>query len=398
MRTYRNLYEEYLSDLNIFESVHDARLGKKHHELLSKMENDFLNWLPVIKRWTTNFKNSKHTPRIIHEGSRNKQREIIVPTDKEQVIHHMLVNPLKPVVLHGMYEHAYGSVPGKGAEKCAHYIKRDIKHDRKNTKYCLKMDIRHYYPTIDTSILKAMLSERIKDDRYLAVLFEVIDVYPVGLPLGFYTSQWLAQFYLHKLDRFIKQDLKAVHYYRYVDDMVIFGSNKRELHRMRIAIEQYLNEVLHLEMKGNWQVFRFDWIDKRGKHHGRDLDFLGYRFFRDKTILRKSIMIRCARKAKRIHDRHRLTVKDARTMMAYLGKIDHADVYGMYKNRIKPYANIKRCKRKISAHDRREKRLCGLKQNQTLNLQSRTQCHPRSTTTTGGTSNSQNENSKTAQK
>lgn len=366
MKTYRHLYDKYISDENIVQSIHDARLGKKHHRLLLKMEMDIDTWLPIVRGWATHFRNAKHVPKIIHEGSRNKAREIIVPTDKEQIIHHMLVNPLKEVVQHGMYEHAYGSVPKRGAEKCAYYIKRDIKHDKRNTKYCLKMDIHHYYPSIDTSVLKRMLSERIKDDKYLAVLFEVIDVYKVGLPLGFYTSQWLAQFYLHKLDRFIKQELGAVHYYRYVDDMVIFGSNKRRLHKMRIAIDAYLRDKLNLEMKSNWQVFRMDWVDKEGEHHGRDLDFLGYRFFRDKTILRKSIMIRCTRKARRIHDRHRLTVKDARTMLSYLGRIDHADVYGMYLNRIKPYVNIKRCKKKVSAHDRanrKEMMLCGLIQN-----------------------------------
>lgn len=368
MKTYKHLYEKYISDENILVAVHDARRGKPKHKLLARMECDIQRWLPVIKRWAITFKNADHVPKIIREGSRNKEREIIVPTDKEQVIHHMLINPLKDVVLHGMYEHAYGSVPGRGAEKCAYYIKRDIKHDKKNTKYCLKMDIRHYYPSIDTSMLKAMLSERIKDDQYLAVLFEVIDVYPIGLPLGFYTSQWLAQFYLYKLDRFIKQELRAVHYYRYVDDMVVFGSNKRQLHKMRIAIDAYLRDKLNLEMKSNWQVFRMDWIDKSGVHHGRDLDFLGYRFFRDKTILRKSIMLRCARKAKRIKKRRRLTEHDARVMMSYIGRIDHSDVYGMYKDRIKPYVNIKRCKGKISAADKKKRKekelLCGLNQNQ----------------------------------
>lgn len=356
MKTYKHLYERYIFDENILVAVHDARKGKPRHKLLAVMDGNPQTWIPVIKKWAVSFKNAEHIPKVIREGSRNKVREIIVPTDKEQIIHHMLVNPFKEVVLHGMYEHAYGSVPGRGAEKCAYYIKRDIKHDKKNTKYCLKMDIRHYYPSIDTSILKTMLSERIKDDRYLSVLFEVIDVYPIGLPLGFYTSQWLAQFYLCKLDRFIKQELQAVHYYRYVDDMVIFGSNKRRLHKMRIAIGEYLRKELHLEMKGNWQVFRMDSVDVNGNHHGRDLDFLGYRFFRDKTILRKSIMLRCTRKAKRINKRHRLTEHDARVMMSYMGRVDHADVYVMYKERIKPYVSIKRCKRKISSADKRKRK------------------------------------------
>ena len=43
-----------------------------------------------------------------------------------------------------------------------------------------------------------------------------------GIPLGFYTSQWLSNWYLQGLDHFIKEQLCAVHYMRYMDDMVVF--------------------------------------------------------------------------------------------------------------------------------------------------------------------------------
>ena len=83
---------------------------------------------------------------------------------------------------------------------------------------------------------------------------------------------------------------------RYMDDMVIFGSNKKVLHRTRQAISDYLENELGLSLKDNWQVFRFSYENDKG----RDLDFMGFRFFRNRTILRKTIMYKATRKARKL--------------------------------------------------------------------------------------------------
>ena len=227
------------------------------------------------------------------------------------------------------------------------------------------MDIRKYYNSINTQILIRKLREVIKDKRYLAILEEVINVKPVGLPLGFYTSQMLAQFYLKDFDRFVKEELKAPFYYRYVDDIVIHSNNKRYLHKVEYAIIDYMNRELALDVNNKRQVFRFSYIDRNGKQRGRDLDFLGYRFFRNKTILRKSVMLKSTRKAKRIYKKNKFTTYDAIQMLSYMAKVDKADVYLMYLKRIKPYVSVKKCKRKISAHDRKKRKevtVCGTEQ------------------------------------
>lgn len=141
-----------------------------------------------------------------------------------------------------------------------------------------------------------------------------------------------------------------------MDDMVIFGSNKRKLHDIRIKISGYLENELGLELKDNWQVFRFDYI-KKGKHTGRPLDFMGFKFYRDRTILRKSIMIKATRKAKKISKKDKPTIHDIRQILSYLGWIDCTDTYWMYEKRIKPYVNIQNCKRRLSRHDRRENKI-----------------------------------------
>ena len=187
----------------------------------------------------------------------------------------------------------------------------------------------------------------------MAILEEITSVTDVGLPLGFYTSQWLANWYLQDLDHFIKEDLGADHSMRYMDDVIIFGSDKEDLHKKKDRIEIFLKEHLGLELKDNWQVFKFDYITPDGKHRGRFLDYMGFRFYCDRTTMRKTIMLKATRKAKRLSKKDKPTIYDMRQMMAYLGWIDCTDTYGMYCMWIKPYVDFQKCKRRMSKYDKR---------------------------------------------
>jgi len=114
----------------------------------------------------------------------------------------------------------------------------------------------------------------------LCLLDEIIDSFSIGLPLGNYLSQYLANFYLNKLDHWLKETKKIKHYLRYMDDIVILGNNKEELRNLFQDIKNYLNNNLKLTIKNNYQVFP---ISKRG------IDFVGYVHYRNYTLLRKSI-------------------------------------------------------------------------------------------------------------
>lgn len=112
-----------------------------------------------------------------------------------------------------------------------------------------------------------------------------------------------------------------------------------------------MEKELGLTLKSNWQVFRFSYI-KDGEDKGRDLDFMGFRFYRNRTVLRRSIMLKASRKAKKLASKARPTAYDARQMLSYLGWIKSTDTYDMYKKWIKPYVNFKRLRRKISKSDK----------------------------------------------
>lgn len=356
MKSYNHLMKIYLSDDTYEISVHDACLGKHSHRRQARAgyireHKDELK--PELIEYARHFYNKPHRPKQIYDGVRRKQRTIIVPYIEEQVVHHMIVNTMRPIWLSSMYEHSYGSIPGRGAHKAKARIERWIAKGGRDMKYCLKMDIRKYFDSVSHSVLKRKLSEQIHDAEFLQVMLTLVDATEKGLPLGFYTSQWLANWYLEGLDHFIKEDLRARYYVRYMDDMVIFGGNKKVLHEMRRRISEYLETELELELKGDWQVFLFDYVDKNGDHRGRFLDFLGFRFYRDRTTLRRQIMLKATRKAARLRKKHYANVYDCRQMLSYLGWIDCTDTYGMYKRYIKPNISFRRLRKNISRYDKK---------------------------------------------
>lgn len=355
MKSYNHLYEKFIDDDNIRLAIQNSSRGKRGREDVKAYLDASPEKLAAIRKYAENFKNKQHKPVIIYDGISRKKRAIIVPKYEEQIVHHMIVNILIPIFFRGMYEHSYASIPGRGAHRGKKVIVKWVRNDGRNCKYCLKMDIRKFFDSVPHDILLRKLREMIHDARFMSVLEEIISVTDTGIPLGFYTSQWLANWYLQGLDHFIKEDLGAAHYIRYMDDMVVFGPNKRCLHTIRREIDRYLREELGLRLKNNWQVFRFDYTDRSGRRRGRFLDFMGFRFYRDRVTLRRSIMLKASRKARRIALKIKPSIFEIRQILSYLGWLKCTDTYGMYKKWIWPYVNFQYCKRRIANYDRRIK-------------------------------------------
>lgn len=307
-------------------------------------------WMPPV-----------HEKYILCEGSHKKVREIIKPRwDDEQIVHHMLMRQFRPLVTPRLYRFAYGSLPGRGSHNAVKTLTRWRNKYGNKRFYVFEGDIRKFYDNVDTAILKKKLRCRIRDKLYLDLMFRVIDGSAPGLPKGYYTSPWLANFYLEEFDNFILQELKPDRYLRYMDNLFIYHRNKKELHRMVRRIATFLKEHLHLRLKDDWQVYRFEKKRKpegmtpeeerrwSRQAKGRAVNALGFVIHRDRVTIRKSVLKRTRAKANHIHKRKRYTRHDAASMVSRVGTFKHANAYGYYQRYIKPMVSIHYCKRRIS--------------------------------------------------
>lgn len=343
MKRKGNFYSNIYDKSNIKEAILKASKGKKSRKNVLEIINNIDYYTDVLydMLYSKSIKYSPYKKMTIHDGANKKERIIFKPAFfPDQCIHWALMLQLQPLIQKGMYEYCCASVPTRGINYGSNYIKRILKNDRKNTKYCLKLDIKKFYPNIDKNCMKNKFKKIIKDSDVLNLIDGIIDSNKEnGLPIGNFTSQWFANFYLQDLDHFIKEKLKVKYYLRYMDDMVLFSRNKKELHKIKLEIDKFLKPQ-GLIIKENWQLF---------KVNSRPLDFLGYRFYRGYTTLRRNNFLRIKRRAKKIAKRGYIRLEDAYSMISYNGWLSHCNSFNYRNKYIKKYKiTMKRCKAIIS--------------------------------------------------
>ena len=348
MKRVGNIYSKIIDKENIHQAILKASKGKKDKKIVKKV-ND--NIYVAVDNLYNLFKNENYIPSPYHkmkvqDSARKKVRTIYMPKFyPDQCIHWCLMLQIEPVLRRGMYDYCCASVKKRGIYYAFKYIKRILVQDRKNTKYCLQLDVKKFYPSIDKEILKRKFRKIIKCRETLNLMDLIVDSSTEGLPIGNYTSQWFANFYLQDLDHYIKEVLKVPYYIRYMDDMVLFHRNKKELHKVKKEVEQYLKKE-HLLLKENWQLF---------KTESRPVDFVGYRFYRGYTTLRKRNSLRIKRRIKKIYKKYTLNKKDASEFISYWGCINKADSKNFYNKNIKKYIKIKKCREVIRNANRKQR-------------------------------------------
>jgi len=211
-----------------------------------------------------------------------------LPYFPDRIAHHAIMNVLEPVFVATFTADTYSCIKKRGIHACARAVKKALK-DVPGTTYCLKLDIKKFYPSIDHDTLKQLLNKKFKDRELLWLLGEIIDSAP-GLPIGNYLSQYLANFYLSYFDHWMKEQQQVKYYLRYADNLVILAPDKAYLHELLKTIKNYLKVHLKLEVKENHQVFPV---------HSRGIDFVGYKFYHTHVMLRKSIKKNFARMLKK---------------------------------------------------------------------------------------------------
>lgn len=285
MKTYRHLWEQLITEENFELACRKSQKRKRNQRQIRNFNRNREQNLEAVRQLVLQgkFHTSPYRERMIYEP---KKRIIYkLPYCPDRIVQHAIMNVLEPILRNLMIENTYACIEGRGqimaSRKCSEYVRK--------YRYCLKCDIRKFYPSINQKILSGKLHRIIRDEKFMAVVDDVIFSFPGGTncPIGNYMSQWCGNYYLSFLDNYVLHTLKPGGYERYCDDFMLFSNDKKQLNECRDRIAEFLKRELELEFSSA-EIFDV----KQG------VDFCGYRHFGKYVLLRKST-------AKRLKGRYR---------------------------------------------------------------------------------------------
>ena len=295
----KNVYPLIYSTENLVKSQYTSQKGKKNRGEVKAFNdnlNDNLSILYSLLRDET-FEPGIYRTKKIYDP---KERDIMIaPFFPDRVVHHCIINVLAPHWYHIFIGNTYACIKGRGTHKCMEDVHRALITDRIGTRYCLKIDIRKFYDNVDHSVLKKIIRYSIADESLLRLLDKIIDSNgkEKGLPIGNFTSQYLANLYLAYFDHWVKEELGVKYYYRYMDDIVVLGEDKAWLHYVLDSFALYLGAELKVEIKPNWQIFP---VDDRG------IDYVGFKQNHYGILLRKGILLRFYQKLEKTKEKYQI--------------------------------------------------------------------------------------------
>lgn len=367
----KDLFNSICSMDNLYRAYQNAKSGKGWYKEVKQIEKRPFYYLAGLQYMLKNhlFKTSEYEIFILNEGK--KKRDVYkLPFFPDRIAQWAILQVIEPFLVANMTADTYSAIPGKGIQpivndlrgyyktkrvdgkKKSVWVPSILLSDEENTRYCYKIDLHHYYQSINHEVLKQKFRKVFKDPELLWLLDEIadsintateedlielslsgeIEVDPnTGIPIENYMSQYSGNFYLSSFDHWVKEELHVKHYYRYMDDVVIFASSKEELHEIHRKVTAYTRDYLHLNIKGNYQIF---------PTKVRGVDFVGYRFFGEYTLLRKSTAINFKRKMracrKKMENNIPPTYSEWCSFNSYKGWLGNCDSYRLFKKYMEP--------------------------------------------------------------
>ncbi|WP_254425181.1 RNA-directed DNA polymerase [Rhodanobacter sp. B04] len=291
-----------------------------------------------------------------------KARQIHAPGFGDMVVHHLVVPKVEAVYEPTFIHDSYANRRGKGTHAAVRRLGQFIRQvaSGQGGGWYLQLDIHNFFYSINRRVLWAMLKKRLErsgaSDMTMQVVHALLakhveqrgvlhlesadDLLLVprhkrlensapdcGLPIGNLPSQFFANVYMDAFDQFVKHELKAERYLRYVDDFVLVHRDRAQLERWQIQIEQFLADRLHLKLKA----------DIRLRPLSAGCDFLGYVVFPTHTRVRARVLQHAkqkllAWKQDHIHGREAIATPEQLRQLnscwaSYQGHLRHADSY-----------------------------------------------------------------------
>lgn len=319
---------------NLYEAHRNARKDKLFYQEVKMVDANPEMYLKQIQEMlvTETYTVSPYSISIIND--KGKERELAkLPYFPDRIIQWAVMLQIEHIFMEVFCSHTCASIKNRGISKAQSLLHKYMKENPSGTQFALQMDISKFYSSINHTILKNLLRRKFKDRQLLNLLDKIIDSFPqqLGVPIGSYLSQYLANYYLAYFDHWMKEELHLRYIVRYMDDIIVLSDSKNHLHFVRKEVEKYLYDNLSLSVKGNWQVYP---VDIRG------IDFIGFRSFHQYTLLRKRTCIKFKRKMNKIKERQNKTqlinYSEWCSANSYCGWLDMCHGYRLKQKYIKP--------------------------------------------------------------
>ena len=326
-KTIRNKFDEYLTYEKLMEAHNKSKKGKCRKTELIKFnlkQEEYIMWLyKALKDGT--YKHGGYTEFYVREP---KLRKIEKSRYIDRIVHRWLADNflLKYFVTQFIFT-SYACIKNKGMHRAAFYVQDCMRKAKRkwNEYYILKTDVAKYFDSIDKEILLSILKRKIKDEKLIWLINEILYSQPrkKGIEIGNYTSQIFANIYLNEVDQYIKHKLKIKYYVRYLDDSVLIVKTKEEAKIALEKIREFLDEKLELRLNNKTQIFK----GKQG------VNFCGYKINEYRMKLRDKGKRKLKRKVKVLKSlvkKGKMTSKEAKKYLAgHIGYIKWADVYNL---------------------------------------------------------------------
>lgn len=336
MKRHGHIYNKIYDMDNLRLAHRKAKKDKSFYKEVKMVDSNEEYYLQQIQDMLKNktYSVTKYDYTMFTKNDKGKVREIHkLDYYPHRIIQWALMLQIQDILFNSFIRNTFASIPTRGIHDALNILDYDLRNHPSQTKYCLKIDIKKFYPSINREILKQQFRRKFKDKDLLWLIDMLIDSLEGdrGIAIGSLFSQWAGNFNLSQFDHWVKEYKRVKFYYRYMDDIVILHSDKKCLHELLTEIKKYLKSELDLEIKDNHQIFP---VDIRG------IDFVGYRHFRNYILLRKSTANNLKRKmrsiTKKLHQGGKLTYSDYCSINSYKGWLEWCNGYNLHKKWIKP--------------------------------------------------------------
>jgi hypothetical protein len=211
--------------------------------------------------------------------TRPKPREVWAADFRDRVVHHLLYNRIAERFHRSFIADSCACIPGRGtlygATRLEHKV-WSITRNWSQRAYYLKLDLANFFVSINKNILHGLLAKKIEEPwvMWLAetILFhdprenvrikgtpKLLSLIPphkslfnqpahLGLPIGNLSSQFFANVYMNPLDQYIKHQIGARYYVRYVDDMVLLHESPEWLNHAGNNIGRFVSDRLDMKL------------------------------------------------------------------------------------------------------------------------------------------------------